>query len=305
MSLPYYKRFPRDFLEATIGFSLELKGAYTIVLDLIYMRGGRLPDDPQYIAGQLGCSVRKWNSLRAELVSLGKLNVENGLISNFRADVLLEETRSFREKQAENRSHPNKNSGLQPPKADHLEPDTEEEVRETVAKATVVPAAPKPENVDYIRADRAFQLFVQAAHRQPCWSVPEAINKTRRASLIARVREVGLDGWERAIQRAEQSPFLTGRAGEKPFALALDWMLKPANFTKIVEGNYDDRTHLAGNGNASRSGNTSRNGDRLEAFDRLAERLQGGSFGSEAWGNDDPGAEGGHIIDITPTRITG
>jgi uncharacterized protein YdaU (DUF1376 family) len=144
MSFPYYKRFPRDFLEATIGFSLELKGAYTIVLDLIYMRGGRLPDDPQYIAGQLGCSVRKWNSLRAKLVSLGKLNVENGLISNFRADVLLEETRSFREKQAENRSHPNKNSGLQSPKADHLEPDTEEEVRETIAKAIVAPQPPDP-----------------------------------------------------------------------------------------------------------------------------------------------------------------
>ena len=134
MSLPYYKRFPRDFLEATIGFSLELKGAYAIVLDLIYMRGGRLPDDPQYIAGQLGCSVRKWNSLRAELVSIGKLSVENGLISNSRADVLLEETRTFREKQAENRSHPNKNKAEQSPKPDHTEPDTD---KDTIANAIV------------------------------------------------------------------------------------------------------------------------------------------------------------------------
>jgi len=103
MSLPYYKRFPRDFLDATVGMSLEQKGAYGLVLDLIFMRGN-LPDDSQYIAGQLGCSVRKWNSLREYLVSVGKLKIENGMISNFRADILLEETRKYREQKAENRS---------------------------------------------------------------------------------------------------------------------------------------------------------------------------------------------------------
>jgi hypothetical protein len=148
-------------------------------------------------------------------------------------------------------------------------------------------------------------MFVQAATRQPCWSVPEAINKTRRASLIARLREVGLDGWERAINRAEQSPFLTGRSGDKPFALAIDWMLKPANFTKIIEGNYDDRTRYATAGRSSGPGNASRNGSRTEAFDRLAERLQGSSNGPDAWQHNDPGAEGGDIIDIGPAQLTG
>ena len=93
--LPYYKRFPRDFLDGTIGMSLELKGAYAILLDLIYMRSGRLPDDAQYIAGQMGCSVRKWKSLRDELYAMGKINIDHGIISNSRADYLLEETRTF------------------------------------------------------------------------------------------------------------------------------------------------------------------------------------------------------------------
>jgi uncharacterized protein YdaU (DUF1376 family) len=47
MSLPYYKRFPRDFLDGTVGFTLEQKGAYSCVLDLIFMRGGR-------------CRIRGW-----------------------------------------------------------------------------------------------------------------------------------------------------------------------------------------------------------------------------------------------------
>jgi 5-methylcytosine-specific restriction endonuclease McrA len=81
MSLPYYKRFPRDFLEGTIGLSFEVKGAYAIVLDLIYMRDGRLPDDARFIAGQLGCSVRKWTTIREELIARGKLQVHEGIIS--------------------------------------------------------------------------------------------------------------------------------------------------------------------------------------------------------------------------------
>lgn len=79
-ALPYYKKFPRDFLEGTIGMSLEEKGAYAIVLDLIYMRNGSLPDDPQYIAGQLGCSVRKWNSIKNKLVEMGELCVQGGFM---------------------------------------------------------------------------------------------------------------------------------------------------------------------------------------------------------------------------------
>ncbi|MBC8717497.1 hypothetical protein [Ochrobactrum sp. Marseille-Q0166] len=42
------KPYPRDFIEGTIGMSFELKAAYRLVLDLIYMQGGNLPDDARY-----------------------------------------------------------------------------------------------------------------------------------------------------------------------------------------------------------------------------------------------------------------
>jgi len=115
MSLPYYKRFPRDFLDGTIGMSLEEKGAYAIVLDLIFMRDGRLEDNDQYLAGQLGCSVRKWRTIKDVLVVRGKIAVVEGKISNSRADKLLEETRIFVEKQAENGRKPKQNSHLSKP----------------------------------------------------------------------------------------------------------------------------------------------------------------------------------------------
>jgi len=126
-ALPYYPRYPRDFFEGTAGMSLEEKGAYGLVLDLIYMMGARgLPDDPQYIAGQLGTSVRKWNSLRKSLIERGKLHSKDGIISNKRADKVKIKQRSYQDNQAENARGSNKNNTLvEPSRTDREEPKTE------------------------------------------------------------------------------------------------------------------------------------------------------------------------------------
>lgn len=123
--LPYYKAYPRDFIEGTIGMPFELKGAYRLVLDLIYMQGGRLPDDPRYISGLLGCSVRAWNGYRAKLIEMGKLRIIGEFLTNYRADKELESLAKLQDKQRENRSRPNKSNGLQSPKPDQPEPEPE------------------------------------------------------------------------------------------------------------------------------------------------------------------------------------
>lgn len=121
--LPYYKAYPRDFIEGTIGMSFELKGAYRLVIDLIYMQGGKLPDDARYISGLLGCSVRKWNSFRSALLEMGKIEAFDGVISNKRARKELESLRKLQEKQSENRAGSNKNKDLQNPRSIHTEPE--------------------------------------------------------------------------------------------------------------------------------------------------------------------------------------
>ena len=112
--LPYYKRYPRDFIEGTIGMPFELKVTYSFILDLIYMQGGNLPDDPRYISGLLGASVRKWKSLRQGLIDAGKLqvitNAEGTFLTNYRAVSELETLAKLSRKQSENRSRPNKNN---------------------------------------------------------------------------------------------------------------------------------------------------------------------------------------------------
>ena len=57
--LDWYKREPRAFLDGVQGMGPELIGAYAVLLDLMYARGGDTMRDDRHLSGILGCSVRK------------------------------------------------------------------------------------------------------------------------------------------------------------------------------------------------------------------------------------------------------
>lgn len=83
---PWYKRYPADFIAGTTQLTLEEKGAYSIVLDLIYQTGGPIEDDARWIARVAGCSTKRWNIIRSRLIDLGKLHALDGKLSNQRAE---------------------------------------------------------------------------------------------------------------------------------------------------------------------------------------------------------------------------
>lgn len=69
-------------------------------------------------------------------------------------------------------------------------------------------------------------------------------NKTRRGYLQARWKEhPGIDYWTKLLKYVSRSDFLMGRVngrdGKPPFIASLAWIVKPNNFAKIVEGNYN------------------------------------------------------------------
>ncbi len=54
-----------------------------------------------------------------------------------------------------------------------------------------------------------------------------------------------VDQWRAFCWRVAESKFLTGKAPasgdrKKPFRASIDWIVKPANLAKIINGNYDD-----------------------------------------------------------------
>jgi len=132
MSLPYFPMYPRDFFEGTQEMSLELKGAYIMVLNLLYTRGGPVSDEPGFISRYVGCSVRKWKQVRDELVAMGKLYVQNGMISNSRADQVIEKQRSYQDKQAENGAKPKTFKAEEKPSLTESKPEPNTEVEDEV-----------------------------------------------------------------------------------------------------------------------------------------------------------------------------
>lgn len=83
--LTWYKRDPRRFLDGVQGLGPEVIGAYAVLLDLIYARGGETRRDDRHLSGILGCSVRKARALTDTLIDAGKLTVEGDFITNSRA----------------------------------------------------------------------------------------------------------------------------------------------------------------------------------------------------------------------------
>lgn len=186
--LPYYKAYPRDFIEGTIGMDFETKAAYRLVLDLIYMQGGALPDDARYISGLLGCSVKKWNSLREALILAGKIEVRNGVLGNLRADKELETLGKFQDKQRENRARPNKIKAVKSPRFDHTEPDTDTERDKSLSKARE-------------RADDRFEEAWKAYQATPL--------KAQQTKKLAKAQ------WPKAVKRAGGAePILKAIAAE-------------------------------------------------------------------------------------------
>lgn len=84
--LRWYKRDPTAALDGMMILTLEERGAYNTVLDLIYARDGAVPDDARFLAGCMGCDVRIWKRIRGRLIGLCKLYVDGDSLRNSRAD---------------------------------------------------------------------------------------------------------------------------------------------------------------------------------------------------------------------------
>lgn len=72
-----------------------------------------------------------------------------------------------------------------------------------------------------------------------------SLSPGRRSSIGARLKEYGPDGWEKALGMVRQSKWLRGLIDGRngPFGMHLDWLMKRANFDKVIDGNYGNGAH--------------------------------------------------------------
>ena len=78
------------------------------------------------------------------------------------------------------------------------------------------------------------------------------INKdSMRAKLLrARLREYGKDSFQEIVEQIRASDFLQGRAGTRSWIITFDWVVKPSNYGKVLEGTYRNADRQQAQGKA-------------------------------------------------------
>ena len=80
---------------------------------------------------------------------------------------------------------------------------------------------------------------------------------TQRYNLLKkRIKDYGIEAVLEAVGRIQKSSFLTG-SNKNGWVITFDWFIKPNNFAKVLDGNYDDGQAQA---RRERVGNGRRNG---------------------------------------------
>ena len=89
----------------------------------------------------------------------------------------------------------------------------------------------------------------------------------RKSMVNARVKEFGINMVYNAISKASESSFLNG-GGSKGFIADFDWVFRPNNFPKVLEGNYDDVKPINKNGNGTNERDKSRESREADLRDK-------------------------------------
>jgi hypothetical protein len=115
----------------------------------------------------------------------------------------------------------------------------------TLSAAAAKPRAKRKRN----GLDRDFEQQIIAAYHELCADLPRVKiwNDQAHKWLGDRVREGvkrgvaadGLDYWRRVLAKVSSSDFLCGRKTDWRCP-GLAWLVKPVNFTKLIEGAYDN-----------------------------------------------------------------
>lgn len=65
----------------------------------------------------------------------------------------------------------------------------------------------------------------------------KSISNNRLTLVKARITDYGLDAFLETIESIKECPFLLGQ-NERGWVITFDWLIKPSNFAKVLEGNY-------------------------------------------------------------------
>ncbi|MEN6321704.1 MAG: DUF1376 domain-containing protein [Syntrophaceae bacterium] len=236
---PAFQLYSNDFFVDTITWELDELGLYSRLL-FVEWSNGPLPNDPKKLAKIAGISPKKFSNL-FQIVSLKFTVNDDGNLINPR----LEQERERQSKYSESRKEiANKRWDKKDTDAMHMHQHTDMHTGclssssslKDINTLVISGANDEKQSIPYQDILNLFCKYL------PMLPKPNGLSQERRNVLKARWHQdkeyQDLVWWEQFFQFiAKECPFLIGQ-GEKHFMVSWDWIMKKANFTKIVEGNY-------------------------------------------------------------------
>lgn len=286
-----------DFLADTLDLSAKEVGAYMLILMTMWKHGGRISADSKKLK-RVARAGRDWPAVWDAISKHFKTDGDGNI---FNQRLLDEHTNVARKVEA------NKKNGARGGRAKALKSKDA-----SVANATVSlcqsysypypmyspsyegvsfhaeiagisgpekapdPKSKSPPESDAHDLSEAVAQYNDAAAASG-WPKVQLLSEARKTALRARLRDAGgIEGWKAALDRARASPHLCGR-NDRGWTASFDFLCKQSSFTKLMEGNYDDRKpteperearHARGGGHAD---------SLIAGFARHASRLDRGS----------------------------
>lgn len=102
------------------------------------------------------------------------------------------------------------------------------------------------DSIEEVRAvekrDRVDYELITRMYNETCVSFPRltTLSDARKKAIKARLNKYTVEDFRRVFELAENSTFLKG-GNNRNWSANFDWMIKDANFAKILDGNYNDK----------------------------------------------------------------
>lgn len=263
----FYNHYLGDYARDTKGLSLVEHGAYRVLLDHVYATEQRLPDDLAElyrIAGAMTATERKAVDKVASLFfpvngdgrrankraeeEIAKAKVKSAKAKGS-AETRWKANGSASGERTDMPSHMRTHSGGN---ANQNQNQEESKTSEAIASDVPVPGTTPPlPACPHLQIVGLYHEILTMCPRVADWTA------ARQQMLRSRWREQampsgkrkgytdvegGLAHWRRFFTYVAGSAFLTGNAegrnGAPPFVADLEWLVRPKNFVKVVEGHY-------------------------------------------------------------------
>lgn len=242
--------FWADFFADTRHVSGEAAGAYLLLLGHAWLRGAKLPNDDRALARMADVSPRKWASIKRDVMSFWTLDGDV-----WRQKRLSKEW-DYVCRTSDIKRRLGKLGGLrsaQKRSAISTEP-SKQTVNQTATAATATATAAGDDlfggkEEKHVNGKQLVFIGEQWNALAGTLRLPSIdqikSGSTRERHALARLREMADEfpsveqGVSALMTKVRESAYLRGEINS--FRCTFDWILCPSNFTKIMEGNYENR----------------------------------------------------------------